>query len=133
MVDDGELDWKIIAIRTDDPKAAEVNDVEDIERVFPGELEKIRTWFTNYKIPDGKPASEFGYDGKCLNKEFAMEVIEGTHGFYNDLQSGVRENTEEFFLTGSSDSANTASSDGTNTGKLFLVYLIAFVAFVYNF
>jgi len=38
MIDDGELDWKVIAINVDDPKAASVNDVEDVEREFPGEL-----------------------------------------------------------------------------------------------
>lgn len=32
MIDDGELDWKVIAIRTDDPLAAKINDVEDMER-----------------------------------------------------------------------------------------------------
>ena len=32
MIDDGELDWKVIGIRTSDPKAADVNDVEDVER-----------------------------------------------------------------------------------------------------
>ena len=32
MIDDGELDWKVIAICADDPKAASVNDVEDVER-----------------------------------------------------------------------------------------------------
>lgn len=32
MIDDGELDWKVVAIRTDDPKAQSVNDVEDVER-----------------------------------------------------------------------------------------------------
>ena len=32
MIDDGELDWKVIAINTDDPKASSVNDVEDVER-----------------------------------------------------------------------------------------------------
>ena len=35
MIDDGELDWKIIAIRADDPKAALMNDVEDVEREMP--------------------------------------------------------------------------------------------------
>ena len=33
MIDDGELDWKIIAIKADDPKAASVNDVEDVDRL----------------------------------------------------------------------------------------------------
>lgn len=32
MIDDGELDWKVIAINVDDPKASLVNDVEDVER-----------------------------------------------------------------------------------------------------
>ena len=32
MIDDGELDWKVICIRADDPLAAKLNDVEDVER-----------------------------------------------------------------------------------------------------
>ena len=32
MIDDGELDWKVIAISLDDPKAAMVNDVADVEK-----------------------------------------------------------------------------------------------------
>ena len=50
MIDDGELDWKVIAIDAKDPRAAQVNDVADVERVFPGELEKVRVWFRDYKV-----------------------------------------------------------------------------------
>lgn len=32
MIDDGELDWKVIAINTNDPLADKINDVEDVER-----------------------------------------------------------------------------------------------------
>lgn len=32
MIDDGELDWKVIAINTKDPLAEKINDVEDVER-----------------------------------------------------------------------------------------------------
>ena len=32
MIDDGELDWKVIAINTGDPLADKINDVEDVER-----------------------------------------------------------------------------------------------------
>ena len=98
MVDDGEVDWKVIAIRADDPKAALVNDVEDVEREFPGELQRVLHWFRDYKLPDGKPENKFGYDSKCLNKEFTMGVIQETHGFYNALRSGARANTEELAL-----------------------------------
>lgn len=32
MVDEGELDWKVICIRADDPNAAQINDIEDVEK-----------------------------------------------------------------------------------------------------
>lgn len=95
MIDDGELDWKIICIAADDPKAAEVNDVEDVERVFPGELEAIRVWFRDYKTPDGKPQNKFGYNNRTQPKAFAEEVIEETHGYWKALTSGARANDEE--------------------------------------
>ncbi|GHP01430.1 V-ATPase V0 sector subunit c'' [Pycnococcus provasolii] len=98
MIDDGEVDWKLIAIRTDDPKADAVNDVADVEKEFPGELEKIRVWFRDYKMPDGKPANEFGYDDKCMDKAFALGVIDEVKGFYNALKSGERENDDGLAL-----------------------------------
>jgi inorganic pyrophosphatase len=36
MIDDGELDWKVIAIKSDDPMAAELNDIEDVEKKLHG-------------------------------------------------------------------------------------------------
>jgi hypothetical protein len=35
MIDEGELDWKIVAISSDDPRASLVNDVDDVEKHFP--------------------------------------------------------------------------------------------------
>ena len=98
MIDDGELDWKVIAISVNDPKAAQINDVADVEKHFPGELEKIRVWFRDYKTPDGKPQNKFGLDDKCMPKAYTLEVIEETHGFYKDLVSGKRANDEGLAL-----------------------------------
>lgn len=67
-------------------------------RHFPGELQKVLEWFRDYKIPDGKPANKFGYDNKCMNKEFTMHVIQETHEAYIKLKSGARPNTEELSL-----------------------------------
>jgi inorganic pyrophosphatase len=36
MIDDGELDWKVIAIRVDDALADELHDVADVETRLPG-------------------------------------------------------------------------------------------------
>lgn len=98
MIDDGELDWKVVAIRADDPLAAKVSDVEDVEREMPGELTKVMEWFRDYKIPDGKPANKYGFDNKCMNRAYALKVIDETHGFYAALKSGSRKNEEELAL-----------------------------------
>ncbi|XP_028077567.1 soluble inorganic pyrophosphatase 6, chloroplastic-like [Camellia sinensis] len=35
MLDEGELDWKIVAISLDDPRASLVNDIDDVEKHLP--------------------------------------------------------------------------------------------------
>ncbi|KAL5988375.1 Soluble inorganic pyrophosphatase 6, chloroplastic [Asimina triloba] len=79
MIDEGELDWKIVAISLDDPRASLVNDVNDVEKHFPGTLTAIRDWFRDYKIPDGKPANKFGLGNKAANKDYALKVISETN------------------------------------------------------
>ena len=67
-------------------------------REFPGEVDKIRTWFRDYKTPDGKPQNTFGYDDKAMNKEFTLGVIKETSGFYQNLLSGKTENSKGLAL-----------------------------------
>ncbi|KAA0031418.1 hypothetical protein IC582_000192 [Cucumis melo] len=85
MIDEGELDWKIVAISLDDPKASLVNDIDDVEKHFPGTLTAIRDWFRDYKIPDGKPANKFGLGNKPANKDYALKVIEETNKSWANL------------------------------------------------
>ncbi|CAA2965169.1 soluble inorganic pyrophosphatase 6, chloroplastic [Olea europaea var. sylvestris] len=79
MIDEGELDWKIVAISLDDPRASLVSDIDDVEKHFPGTLTAIRDWFRDYKIPDGKPANKFGLGNKAANKDYALKVITETN------------------------------------------------------
>ena len=50
MIDDGELDWKMIAINSEDPLFAKLNDIEDVETVCPGTVSGTSktTFFPNY-------------------------------------------------------------------------------------
>lgn len=85
MIDDGELDWKVIGINSQDPIAKTLNDISDVDpRVVSG----IREWFRWYKTPDGKPLNAFGYDEKVLSKSFAEGIIEETHHHWKELVSG---------------------------------------------
>jgi inorganic pyrophosphatase len=79
MVDEGEMDWKVIAIATDDPIADKVNSVPDLEKHQPGKVGQIVKWFKYYKVPDGKPVNVFAFDDQAKDAAFAMNVIELTH------------------------------------------------------
>lgn len=106
LIDEGETDWKVIAIDVTDPLASELNDIDDVEKHMPGFLLATNEWFRIYKIPTGKPPNQFAFDGKAQNKEFAHKIIEQLHGqwrelaFNDKIQSGTlsRANTS---VTGS--------------------------------
>lgn len=36
MIDSGELDWKVIAINSEDSLANKLNDINDVEKFCPG-------------------------------------------------------------------------------------------------
>eukprot|EP01032_Pedospumella_encystans_P014885 gene14885-17076_t len=88
MIDDGELDWKVITVRTEDPLASVLNDVPDIEKHLPGTISGLREWFRWYKTPDNKPLNKFGYNEAALPRKAALEVIEETHHYWQDLRAG---------------------------------------------
>jgi len=88
MIDDGETDWKVIAIDVNDPMAAQLNDIDDLDKIFPGYLAATNEWFRIYKIPDGKPENTFAFGGDAKNKEFAMSIIAETHTFWQKLVAG---------------------------------------------
>jgi len=85
MIDDGETDWKVIVIDVTDPLAAELNNLEDVEKKMPGFLNDTREWFRIYKMPDGKPENKFAFDGEYKDAEFAHSIIEETHVFWKQL------------------------------------------------
>jgi len=88
MIDDGELDWKVIAISKNDKLAAELNDIGDVETKCPGVISGIREWFRWYKTPDNKPINAFGFDEKALDKKMALEVVEETNHAWKSLMAG---------------------------------------------
>jgi len=87
LIDEGETDWKILAIDINDPDAANFNDVDDFEKLRPGYLKSIHDWFRDYKVPDGKPPNVFAFNGEAKNKSYALTVIEENHHFWKKRQA----------------------------------------------
>ncbi|KDE07534.1 inorganic pyrophosphatase [Microbotryum lychnidis-dioicae p1A1 Lamole] len=88
LLDEGETDWKVIAIDVNDPLAGKLNDIEDVERHLPGLIRATNEWFRIYKIPDGKPENQFAFSGEAKNKRYAIEIILECHEAWKRLVSG---------------------------------------------
>lgn len=75
MIDEGEADWKVVAIDREDPWAEKLNEIDDVEKMVPGCLDAIREWFRTYKVPDGKPENTFALGEKFMDRAYALGVV----------------------------------------------------------
>jgi inorganic pyrophosphatase len=81
MIDEGETDWKLIAINADDPEAPSLNSIEDVRKSRSGHLEATVDWFKKYKVPDGKPENQFAFNGQFKDKVHRVSPL-GPHTIY---------------------------------------------------
>lgn len=88
MIDEGETDWKVMAINVNDPLAEKMNDISDVDKYMPGFLNATRDWFRFYKVPTGKPENEFAFGGEFQGKDFALDIIKQTHTQWESLIMG---------------------------------------------
>jgi len=95
LIDEGETDWKVIAIDVNDPRAGEFNDIDDVQRLLPGFTMATYEWFRTYKIPAGKPPNEFAFNGEAKNKEYTLRVIAENYDFWRKLITGEIPNKTE--------------------------------------
>ncbi|XP_070187898.1 uncharacterized protein [Littorina saxatilis] len=87
LIDEGETDWKIIAIDINDPLADKLNDIDDVKKEMPGFLHATYEWFRYYKKPDGKPENTVHWNGECKNREFALKVVDDANSLWKKLMS----------------------------------------------
>ncbi|MGH0118167.1 UNVERIFIED_CONTAM: hypothetical protein FKN15_045314 [Acipenser sinensis] len=87
MIDEGETDWKVIAINVEDPEANAFNSIDDVRRLKPGYLEATVDWFRRYKVPDGKPENQFAFNGEFKDKDFAISIVKSTNDYWKALVS----------------------------------------------
>lgn len=104
LIDEGETDHKILCIALSDPDASRIHNVEDLESVKPGTLERLLDWLKNYKTSDGKPANKLASDIP-RTVEDALEVISEVHERWRTLcghdgtrRSNLSSKTESFWL-----------------------------------
>lgn len=84
LIDEGETDWKIIAI----PACG-----ERVALPMQHAIDTIRHWFRYYKTADGKPENTFAFDGEVKDADFAMAVIRDCMLQYDDLLADTKSRT----------------------------------------
>jgi inorganic pyrophosphatase len=117
MIDEGETDWKIIAINVNDPLSEKMNDIGDVERVKPGLLSATIEWFRNYKIPDGKPKNKFAFNDTFKDKQFAIDVVKATHESWKHIMEGKVKN-DKISLANTTDESSSSKISKDEADKI---------------
>jgi inorganic pyrophosphatase len=84
LIDGGELDWKVVAIREDDPlvSSGRIKSAADLEREMPGTVDRVRQWFVDYKPGSG---NRYAFGGRLMP---ALSVIRGAHAAFMKRNHG---------------------------------------------
>ncbi|KNC53733.1 myo inositol monophosphatase, partial [Thecamonas trahens ATCC 50062] len=82
MLDQDEIDWKVIAVAVDDPAASRWHSINDVE---PRLMAGITDWLVNYKTTDGKPKNVLGAP---ISSAEAMALIHDCHAQWRALRRG---------------------------------------------
>lgn len=97
LIDEGETDHKIIALRSTDPDFARVNSMDDLEKLRPGVTALLVDWMKNYKTTEGKGVNRLQQE-EPTSVEQALNLIEEVYQFYRKLIEGVTPSPEEYAL-----------------------------------
>lgn len=63
LIDEGEMDWKVLGVNVEDPVCKSLRDYCDFFENYHTELNKMRQWLRTYKMVDGKGENRLAYDG----------------------------------------------------------------------
>eukprot|EP01126_Amoeba_proteus_P053335 TRINITY_DN6497_c0_g2_i9.p1 TRINITY_DN6497_c0_g2~~TRINITY_DN6497_c0_g2_i9.p1 ORF type:complete len:260 (+),score=62.84 TRINITY_DN6497_c0_g2_i9:109-888(+) len=94
MIDEGETDWKILAINTADPDAVKYNDARDVPEEV---VQKVFTFLRDYKIPAGSGPNKFAFNSELKDKAFALTVVEETHQQWKAIATGSKPSRSDKF------------------------------------
>jgi len=64
MIDDGDEDFKIIAVQKDNPRHDHIKDLDDLKKASPHLFDEISHFFKVYKDLQKKKVEIIGWEGK---------------------------------------------------------------------
>lgn len=97
LIDEGEMDHKIIVLALSDPLASRVDDMAQLKAARPDIVANLIEWLKLYKTTDGKPENKLGSE-EPSTKQKAETVVEECHGEWKKLWVDRSVKDTEFWL-----------------------------------
>lgn len=87
LVDQGELDYKVLAIEANEALERGIKSLKDYEQLKPNTIIEIKTWFRDYKTWEGGKTNKFVWNGDVLPVEQALDIIKEANLAYLNLKA----------------------------------------------
>ncbi|CAJ1931650.1 unnamed protein product [Cylindrotheca closterium] len=104
LIDEGEMDHKILCIALSDPDSSRIHNMDDLETIKPGTIAKIVHWWKYYKTSDGKAVNSLGSETPRTVDQ-ALQVLEEVHQRWRSLcgldgtrRTALSSHTDGFWL-----------------------------------
>jgi len=94
MIDEGETDWKVLAINAAHPDAHKYNDFGDVPQEI---VTRVFTFLRDYKIPAGSGPNQFAFNSELKDKALALTVVEETNSHWKEIVTGSKPNKSDKF------------------------------------
>lgn len=85
LIDQGEVDWKILMLQTEEAKRLNIETLAQAEAAIPFRLDYMREFFRVYKTHEGKKENTFLREGRFFNEEEAREIVSDSHKEFGEL------------------------------------------------
>lgn len=85
LIDQGEMDYKILGMEVNEASERSIKTLDDYRRFQSGQLDDIMVWFRDYKLWEGKSQNKFLWNGEIKGAQHAMDLIRESNDSYKSL------------------------------------------------
>jgi len=79
LIDQKEIDYKVLCIEINEALADGIANIDDFRKKYPGKISEIRQWFRDIKTFDGKPANTYMEGVDYFDADETMAIIHECH------------------------------------------------------
>ncbi len=105
LVDQGELDYKVLGIEANEANERCIKNLKDFQRLQPDSIEEIKVWFRDYKTWEGGKTNKFIWNGDVLPAEQAMAIIKESNLAYLNLKTEKTRQEKKNYWMGINEAA----------------------------